>query len=64
MHKWFLALGTELVGLNYDTDRDEQKAEYDEECLQKIKPGGLNASAPANRTGQRGGGAPEEDRHS
>lgn len=25
-------------GLNYDTDREEQKAEFDEECLQKIKP--------------------------
>lgn len=53
-----------MRGLNYETDRDEQKAEVDEECLQKIKPGGLNASAPANRMGQRGGGAPEEDRHS
>jgi len=46
LHKWFLALGTERAGPEttlkaYDTDRDEQKAESDEECLQKIKPGGL-----------------------
>lgn len=46
MHKWFLALGTERAGPETtleanDADGDEQKAELDEECLQKIKPGGL-----------------------